>query len=206
MRLGRCRWNFRPSCCGSIETKTVSPLGGTVAVVDVRIIAASNRDLKTAVRDGAFRSDLFYRLNTMPVYLPPLWERRTDLSLLVDYFLEGFIIEFRRPVGLQTNVYSLLEKYAWPGNVRKLKSPLKRVFLLTEKSELNATDFAPHLDDETEEIGEDNVLPLKEALAHYERQYLRHALEQTGGDKAEAARLLNIPLRTFCRKLTKYNL
>ena len=188
-----------------IDMKTVSPLGGTETLVDVRIIAASNRDLKTAVRDGAFRSDLFYRLNTLPVYLPPLRERRTDISSLIDYFLGGFIIEFQRSVGLETDVYPVLERYPWPGNVRELKSLLKRVFLLTEKSELNATDFAPHLDDETE-ISEDTLLPLEEALAHYERQYLCQTLEQTGGDKDEAARLLGLPRSTLYRRLAKYGL
>ena len=119
--------------------------------------------MKTAVRDGAFRADLFYRLNILPVYLPPLRERRTDISSLTDYFLEGFIIEFQRSIGLETDVYPLLEGYPWPGNVRELKSLLKRVFLLTEKSMLNATDFAPHLDDETD-ISEDTLLPLERGV------------------------------------------
>ena len=188
-----------------IDMKTVSPLGGVETLVDVRIIAASNRDLKTAVRDGVFRSDLFHRLNTLPVYLPPLRERRTDISALVDYFLGGFIIEFQRSVGLETDVYPLLEGYPWLGNVRELESLLKRVFLLTEKSKLNATDFAPHLDDETE-MSEDTLLPLEEALERYERQYLCHVLERTGGDKEEAARLLDLPRSTLYRRLTKYRL
>ncbi len=188
-----------------VDMKSITPLGGTKMLVDVRIIAASNRDLKTAVRDGVFRQDLFYRLNTLPVYLPPLRERRTDISSLADYFLGGFIIEFQRSIGLETDVYPLLEKYPWPGNVRELKSLLKRVFLLTEKSELNATDFTPHLDDETE-MSDDTLLPLEEALARYERQYLCQTLEQTGGDKDEAARLLGLPRSTLYRRLAKYGL
>ncbi len=188
-----------------IDMKTVSPLGGTEILVDVRIIAASNRDLKTAVRDGAFRSDLFYRLNTLPVYLPPLQERRTDIPTLVDYFLGEFISDFQRAVGLETEVYPLLERYPWPGNVRELKSLLKRVFLLTEKSKLNATDFAPHLSDETE-MGDDTLLPLEEALERYEQQYLCHALERAGGNKEEAARLLDLPRSTLYRRLAKYGL
>ena len=185
--------------------KTVSPLGGTETLIDVRIIAASNRGLKTAVRDSAFRADLFYRLNILPVYLPPLRERRTDISSLIDYFLEGFIIEFQRSIELETDVYPLLEGYPWPGNVRELKSLLKRVFLLTEKSKLDATDFAPHLDDEID-ISEDTFLPLNEALAHDERQYLCHVLERVGGNKVEAARLLGLPRSTLYRKLAKYRL
>ena len=203
--IGEIPLEFQAKLLRIIDMKTVSPLGGTETLVDVRIIAASNRDLKTAVRDGAFRSDLFYRLNTLPVYLPPLRERRTDISSLIDYFLGGFIIEFQRSIGLETDVYPLLEGYPWPGNVRELKSLLKRVFLLTEKSELNATDFAPHLDDETE-ISDDTLLPLEEALARYERQYLCQVLERVGGNKAEAARLLNISRQTLYRRLTDYNL
>ena len=143
--IGEIPLEFQAKLLRIIDVKTVSPLGGTETLVDVRIIAASNRDLKRAARDGVFRSDLFYRLNTMPVYLPPLRERRTDISSLIDYFLGGFISDFQRSVGLETDVYSLLEGYPWRGNVRELKSLLKRVFLLTEKSKLDATDFAPHL-------------------------------------------------------------
>lgn len=203
--IGEIPLEFQAKLLRIIDMKTISPLGGTETLVDVRIIAASNRDLKTAARDGVFRSDLFYRLNTLSVYLPPLRERRTDISSLIDYFLGGFIIEFQRSIGLETDVYPLLEGYPWRGNVRELKSLLKRVFLLTEQSKLNATDFAPHLDDETE-ISEDTLLPLEEALARYERQYLCQALEQTGGDKDEAARLLGLPRSTLYRRLAKYGL
>ena len=203
--IGEIPLEFQAKLLRAIDMKTVSPLGGTETLVDVRIIAASNRDLKTAIRDGVFRSDLFHRLNTLPVYLPPLRERRTDISALVDYFLGGFIIEFQRSVGLETDVYPLLERYPWPGNVRELESMLKRVFLLTEKSQLNATDFAPHLDDEIE-MGDDTLLPLEEALARYERQYLCQVLERAGGNKAEAARLLNISRQTLYRRLADYNL
>ena len=203
--IGEIPLEFQAKLLRTIDTKTVSPLGGTETLVDVRIIAGSNRDLKTAVRDGVFRSDLFYRLNTMPVYLPPLRERRTDISSLIDYFLGGFIVEFQRSIGLETDVYPLLEGYPWRGNVRELKSLLKRVFLLTEKAKLNATDFAPHLDNETEISGA-TLLPLDEALERYERQYLCQALERTRGDKDEAAHLLDLPRSTFYRRLAKYGL
>ena len=89
--------------------------------------------------------------------------------------------------------------------MRELESLLKRVFLLTEKSQLNATDFAPHLDDETE-MSEDTLLPLEEALERYEGQYLCHALERAGGNKEEAARLLDLPRSTLYRRLAKYGL
>ena len=203
--IGEIPLEFQAKLLRAIDMKTVSPLGGTEILVDVRIIAASNRDLKTAVRDGVFRSDLFYRLNTLPVYLPPLRERRTDISALVDYFLGEFISDFQRSVGLETDVYPLLERYPWPGNVRELKSLLKRVFLLTEQSKLNATDFAPYLDDETD-TSEDTLLPLDEALERYEGQYLCQTLERTGGNKEEAARLLELPRSTLYRKLVKYGL
>ena len=203
--IGEIPLDFQAKLLRIIDMKTVSPLGGTETLVDVRIIAASNRDLKIAVRDGVFRSDLFYRLNTMPVYLPPLRERRTDISSLIDYFLGGFISDFQRSVGLETDVYPLLEGYPWRGNVRELKSLLKRVFLLTEKSKLDATDFAPYLDAETE-MSDDTLLPLEKALARYERQYLCQALERTGGDKDEAARLLDLPRSTLYRRLAKYGL
>ena len=188
-----------------IDTKIVLPLGGIETLVDVRIIAASNRDLKTAVCSGVFRADLFYRLNTIPVHLPPLRERRTDIPLLIDYFLKEFTADFQRSIELKADVYSLLKEYAWPGNVRELKSLLKRVFLMTEQSQLNAIDVAPYLDDETE-MGEGTLLPLRDVLARCERQYLCYALERANGNKAEASRILDVDERTFYRRLAKYNL
>jgi len=98
-----------------------------------------------------------------------------------------------------------LEGYPWPGNVRELKSLLKRVFLLTEKSRLNATDFIPHLDDEIE-ISEDTLLSLEDALECYERQYICHVLERVGGNRVEALRLLELSRSTLYRKLAKYRL
>ena len=203
--IGELPLEFQAKLLRVIDMKTVLPLGGTETLVDVRIIAASNRDLRTAVRDGVFRPDLFHRLNIMPVYLPPLRERRADISTLVDHFLEKFISDFQQSVGLETDVYPLLESYSWPGNVRELESLLKRVFLLTEKPMLNATDFAPHLDDATE-MSEAPLLPLAAAMACYERQYLCQVLERTGGNKTEAAHLLGLPRSTLYRRLTKYDL
>ena len=203
--IGELPLEFQAKLLRVIDMKAVSPLGGTETLVDVRIIAASNRDLRTAVRDGVFRPDLFHRLNIMPVYLPPLRERRADISTLVDYFLEKFISDFQQSVGLETDVYPLLESYSWPGNVRELESLLKRVFLLTEKPMLNATDFAPHLDDATK-MSEASLLPLEAAMACYERQHLCQVLERTAGNKKEAAHLLDLPRSTLYRKLAKYEL
>lgn len=203
--IGEIPLEIQAKLLRAVETKVVTPLGGAPVKVDVRIIASTNRDLKEMVHRGAFRVDLFYRLTGVTIRLPPLRERREDIACLTDYFLKRYTVLSERAVRLSPDAYALLKAHSWPGNVRELESLLQRVLLLTEKSVLDAVDFACYLDMDTSTEGNE-LLPLQEALERYERQYLCQVLVQTHGDKACAARLLGIDLSTLYRKLAKYDI
>ena len=218
-----------------LDDGVITPIGATASKkVDIRVVAATNADILAKVDAGLFRSDLYYRLAGMMIWIPPLRERTEDIPLIVEYYLSESAAQMGVPIPpLTPEAAAVLEGYAFPGNVRELIHIIEFAVIVSdgetiqpkhlrfrsshadmltppttgidEASPSNATDSEYHLDDETE-MSEDTLLPLEEALERYEGRYLCHALERTSGNKAEAARLLNIPRRTFYRKLAKYNL
>lgn len=218
-----------------LDDGVITPIGATKGKkVDIRVIAATNADILAKADAGLFRLDLYYRLAGMMIWIRPLRERREDILLIAEYYLSEFAAQMGVPIPpLTSEAEAALEGYAFPGNVRELiniiefavivsdgeaiqpkhlrfLSPHTNVLTPTvtgidEASPLNATDFAADLDDETD-MNENTFLPLGEAVARYERLYLCHALERADGNKAEAARLLDISRQTLYRRLTDYNL
>lgn len=218
-----------------LDDNVITPVGATVGkTADIRVIAATNTDLQAKVEAGLFRSDLYNRLEGVVIWIPPLRERTGDVSLIAEYYLSQSATQMKvRTPSLTPEAAVALEVYTFPGNVRELIHIIERAVIesngedihpkhlhfrsshvgvpsssvtqINEPSPLNARDSVPHLDDETD-MRAVPFLPLNEALMRYERQYLSQALEWTGGNRAEAARLLSIPQRTFYRKLSKYNL
>ncbi|WP_297055856.1 sigma-54 dependent transcriptional regulator [Thermosulfurimonas sp.] len=195
-----------------VEYKTFTPLGSSQEVqVDVRIISATNRDLEEEVREGRFREDLYFRLNVLSVHLPPLRERREDIPLLVQHFLEKYSQKMGKS-GLGISDYALraLMEYDFPGNVRELENIIERSvalesgpLILPETLTLRpgrrkSEDFSVELPPEG--------LDLEAFLARVEKGLLRQALERTGGRKEEAARLLKLSPRSFRYRLQKYQL
>ncbi|HFC97666.1 MAG TPA: sigma-54-dependent Fis family transcriptional regulator [Thermosulfurimonas dismutans] len=195
-----------------VEYKTFTPLGSSQEVqVDVRIISATNRDLEEEVREGRFREDLYFRLNVLSVHLPPLRERREDIPLLVQHFLEKYSRKMGKS-GLGISDYALkaLMEYDFPGNVRELENIIERSvalesgpLILPETLTLRpgrrkSQDFSVELPPEG--------LDLEAFLARVEMGLLRQALERTGGRKEEAARLLKLSPRSFRYRLQKYRL
>ena len=189
----------------AIQEKEVTPLGSTRPVrVDVRIIAATNRDLEQAVRSGTFRTDLFYRLNVVPIHLPPLRERRQDIPLLVEHFVQ----EFGRAYGVEPKrvtavALERLVSYAWPGNIRELQNAIERAFALSGEPEITPRNLPPALlqrDSEPSGAGTAEPLPLEEL----EKRSIVAALERSAGNKNEASRLLGIDRQRLYRKLEKY--
>jgi DNA-binding NtrC family response regulator len=192
----------------AIQEKEVTPLGSTRPVrVDVRIIAATNRNLEDAVRDGTFRTDLFYRLNVVPIHLPPLRERREDIPLLVERFTEDFSRVYGvEPKRVTPAAMERIVQYAWPGNIRELQNAIERAFALSSEPEITLKDLPPAVL-RAEEPGPeaDSViepLPLEEI----EKRNIMAALQRTGGNKNEAARLLGIDRQRLYRKIEKYGL
>jgi two-component system response regulator AtoC len=175
-----------------LEERTFKRVGGLADIrVDVRVVAATNRDLEDQVEAGRFREDLFYRLQVMPVVLPPLRERTGDIPLLVKYFIERYNREFRKQVrGLVPEAQTLLNHYRWPGNVRELRNAIERAMLLADRAWLGVDDFAT-LSRSTSSTPF-RLPPEGVNLEAVERQLLVQALERAGGNQTQAGYLLGI--------------
>jgi two-component system, NtrC family, response regulator PilR len=194
----------------AIQERTIRRVGDTRDVhVDVRLIAASNRDLAGAVAEGALREDLFYRLNVIPIHLPPLRERRDDIPLLVDYFLRKLAKETGKDVrGISADALAALEQYRWPGNIRELQNAIERAIVLGTGPTLEVAALPGELlrpartSDATLEIPPEG-LDLEATLDGIEQRLLRAALERCGGVQTRAAELLKMSFRQFRYKLQK---
>ncbi len=191
----------------AIQEKEVTPLGSTKPVrVDVRLIAATNRDLNDAVRLGRLRSDLFYRLNVVSIAMPPLRERRDDIPALVQHFVSEFSQAYGvEPKRVTPEAMRVLLDHQWPGNIRELQNTIERAFALSSHPEITVSDLPEGLlapqSQEPSDQGE-GVIPLEDL----ERRNIALALRRTHGNKNEAARILGIDRQRLYRKIQKYNL
>lgn len=195
-----------------LQEKIIERVGGALSIpVDARIIAATNKDLATAVKDGSFREDLFYRLNVIPIHVPPLIHRRSDIPLLINFFLD----KFQRGKKLQIQGFSpgamdALLQHDWPGNVRELENLIKRMIILSENSMVTLEDLPDHFQKEssiplisTEPYPIHKGMTLSDAVKDYENKLIVSALEKSDGVKAQAARILNIKRTTLVEKIKK---
>lgn len=168
--------------------------------VHVRIVAATNRNLEAAITDGQFRKDLYYRLNTFNISLPPLRERIVDIQMLAEQFVAYFVLqENKRPLQLSAAVIGALKKYGWPGNIRELRNHMERAVILAEGTTIELDDLPPTLQDTAQQLP-------SYSLADVEKQHIRKILERTGQNKTKAANLLGIGLATLYRKLEEYSI
>jgi DNA-binding NtrC family response regulator len=191
-----------------IQEKEFTPLGASRPIkVDVRIIAATNRDLEDEVRKGTFREDLFYRLNVVPLHLPPLRERREDIPLLIEHFIATFSTEYKvepKKVGLEA--LEQLVKYPWPGNIRELQNMIERMFALSRSNEITLADLpGPIAGFEEKPLNFQELTELP-TLEDMEKSLITAALRKSHGNKNEAARLLAIDRQRLYRKIEKYGL
>jgi DNA-binding NtrC family response regulator len=190
----------------AVEQREVTPLGSSLPVpVDVRIIAATNRDLEVESRAGRFRTDLYYRLNVVHLELPPLRTRPEDVALLIDHFVQRYSRQYQvAPKRISAEAMERLRTYAWPGNVRQLQNAIERAFALSVADTITIDDLPPPLRDHApmDDLPGDRLPTLEEA----ERRLFATALRQSGGNKNEAARLLGIDRQRLYRKLEKYGL
>jgi DNA-binding NtrC family response regulator len=189
-----------------LEEKTFKRVGGLADIrVDVRVIAATNRNLEEEVKSGKFREDLFYRLQVMPITLPPLRERRGDVPLLAAYYIDRFNREFRKRVrGLTPAALKVVEQYQWPGNVRELRNAIERAMLLIDHEWLGADDFTTL----TRTVASTQFkLPAGGVnLEEIERQLLVQALERAKGNQTQAAQLLGINRDQVRYRMEKFGL
>ncbi len=190
-----------------LQEKEFERVGGTRTIkINVRIIAATNRNLEEAVAEERFRSDLYYRLNVFPIYLPPLREKKTDIPALADFFLEKYARENKKKiVRISTSAIDMLMSYHWPGNVRELENCIERAVLLCEGNVIHSHHLPPTLQT-AEESGSLPDTSLETAVARLEKDLITDALKHTRGNMTEAAAALSTTLRKISYKIRKYGI
>jgi len=195
-----------------LQEKTITRLGGTETVnVDVRVITATNRDLEQALEQGKFREDLYYRLNVIPIVLPPLRDRKEDIPLLIDHFIKKCCLENKMPVvTMSDEAMQMCMEYDWPGNVRELENAIENAIVLGDGERIEPaylpfglTMRKPNL---RHDFSNSSAKTYKERMEAAERVILENAIRQAGGNKSEAAKMLDISLRTMRYKIKKYDL
>jgi len=199
---------LQPKLLRALEERCVRPIGGTSELAfDVRIIAATNRDIETAVEENRFREDLYYRINVIQIDLPPLRERGTDILLLAQHFVEQFAIRSGKQVtGISNAASEKLLNYTWPGNIRELRNTIERAVVLTRYEKISVDDLPEKIRDYKTShllVGSDNpseLVPIQEV----ERRYILHVLKTVGDNKTLAARVLGLDRKTLYRKLQHY--
>ncbi len=195
------------------QEREVRRVGDTRDVkVDVRLIAASNRDLSKAMADGVLREDLYYRLNVIPIHMPPLRERLDDIPLLVSHFIARITKDVGKSVkGISPDALAILERYHWPGNIRELENVVERAIVLGSGDLLSPDSLPPHLRMPRDEQAVNVEIPpagvdLEDTLTRIENRYIRLALERSGWLQVRAAELLGLSFRQFRYKLQKHGL
>ena len=198
-----------------LEEQTFRRLGGLKDItVDLRIIAATNKNLREAVKEGAFRQDLYYRLNVIQLVVPPLRERQQDILPMANFFIEQYNIKFKRQIeGLSPEAEALLLAHDWPGNVRELRNAIERAMILEETAVITSASLPIAVRDAesavmavSAELGDEVPVSDGMSLADQERRLLVQALAKTGGNQTQAARILRITRDTLRYKMKKFNL
>jgi two-component system response regulator PilR (NtrC family) len=203
-----------------LQERKFRRLGGTEEVeADIRIIAATNRELTQMVAAGEFREDLYYRINVIPIHLPPLRERQSDIHLLAEHFLSKYTAQMQKPVtSISHEALEMLAGYGWPGNIRELENAIERAVALERSPTILPESLPPAIRGGSETLkaavaaaAGPSVLPeagfdLEQHVQHLEREYIAEALRRAGGVKVRAAELLGMSFRSFRYYMKKYNL
>ncbi len=195
-----------------LQEREFERVGGSKTIrVNVRLVAATNRDLEQMVKDGDFREDLYYRLNVIPIDLPPLRERGDDIKLLVNFFLERSMLNHKKVVSITDEAMAKLMAYPWPGNVRELENTIERIVLMGNEDGITADDMMlllPALKKNEDVVSEKpSAIPVgNKTLEELEKEALVSALKNSGGNQAEAAKALGITQRQIGYKVKKYGI
>ncbi len=196
--VGEIPLEFQPKLLRFLQEKEYRPVGaGSPRKADVRVIAATNRPLERMVREGKFREDLYHRLNVIRIDVPPLRERRSDIPLLAQHFLDQALAGAGKRLWLEPGALAEMERHQWPGNVRQLENVIRRLAALSPAGPITAQAVREALhsgEEDEEEAGE---------LSEVERRHILKVLEQTGGNKTKAAEILGIQRRTLYKKLAR---
>jgi len=190
-----------------VQERCFQRLGSALSVsCDVRLVAATNRDLERSVSEGVFREDLYYRLNVFPIYMPPLRERRTDILLIAEFFLEKFSKENRKKITrISTSAIDLLIQYHWPGNVRELQNCIERAVLICDGTSIKGVHLPPTLQ-VSESAASDKPLSLTTAVENFEKDLIIDGLKKNNGNQTKTAQFLDTSLRIINYKIHQYSI
>lgn len=210
--IGNATLGIQQKLLRAIQEERIERLGGESPIkIDVRIIAASNQDLEQGVRDGRFRQDLFYRLNVIPIHIPPLRERQEDIPLLASHFIKAFSKKINRKVtGLSEACLGKMIRYTWPGNVRELENLIERAVATTRERIITSLDFSEQAiaSDHGRKCGEETYLTLTQVVnqsaSEAEKAYLKEMLARHGGRLNRVAEQSGISVKTLYRKMQAY--
>ena len=202
--VGDLPFTLQPKILRVLQEKEFERVGGEKTIkVDVRLIAATNRNLEDLMLKGRFREDLYYRLNVVPIHMPALRERKEDILPLTEYFLNRFNNENNKDISLSSGAFKVLEGYRWPGNVRELENTIERLVVMSNGTTIEPSDLPVHLNVHS---SRENLLraSLTSGIVEIEKSSILHALEETGWVQAKAARMLGITPRQIGYKIKKY--
>lgn len=203
--VGDLDLNLQAKLLRAVQEGEIERVGGTQQIpLDVRLIVATKSNLEEAVKRGDFREDLFYRLNVIPLKLPPLRERLIDVPLLVELFIERYNRAFHKKIeGMTPRALQLLTEYSWPGNIRELENVIERLVALADGPLIDEADLPLDLSISAAEPDRSGDLPLKHALEAFERNFIVRALDRCGGSRTRAAEALGVSLSTLKYKMNK---
>ena len=206
--IGELSQSVQVKLLNVVQDREFQRLGGIAPIkCNVRLITATNKDLEKAVEDGSFREDLYYRLNVFPIYLPPLRERRTDIMLLADFFLQKYNEENNKQIRrISTPAIDLLVQYHWPGNVRELQNCIERAVLICDEDSIKSYHLPPSLQTSDSVSEHANPVSFAAAVDNFERELIIDSLKKCQGNQTKAAQLLDTSLRIINYKIAKLNI
>jgi DNA-binding NtrC family response regulator len=209
--IGELDISMQAKLLRALQEREIRRVGGTRPIrIDVRVVAATNRDLRAMVADGRFRDDLYYRINVLSIDVPPLRERRDDIPVLIDYFLRKHTRNTSRLIrGLTPDARAVMLDYAWPGNVRQLESAIERAILLAENDLITVEDLPLEVRQEARPAGEGGGFKLPTegiSFEEFERNLILQAMERTDYNITKAAKLLGLTFRTLQYRLEKFGI
>lgn len=206
--IGELEVSLQAKILRALQEKQIRRVGGTKDIdVDVRVVAATNRDLLRMVEEKRFREDLYYRLNVLSIDLPPLRERRSDIPVLIEYFLKKHTRGTDRKIKIDTDARRLLEDYAYPGNIRQLESALERAILLCENDTITVDDLPPEMTTGSRPSGSADLFKLPAEGVNFEdveRSLIMQAMDRTDNNITKSAKLLGLTFRTLQYRLEKF--
>jgi transcriptional regulator with PAS, ATPase and Fis domain len=188
-----------------LQEQEIQRIGSKAPIrVDVRVIAATNKDLKKRIEEMKFRSDLYYRLGVFPITLPPLRERNEDIGSLVDFFLNKYAHIKQKKMELRPEAMNVLSGYLWPGNVRELENVIERLVIISKRDSITLEDLPKELWDNPSTNAQ--AKHLSEAIQEFKKNMIMQTLASAGGKKSRAAEMLGLPRSNFSRMLKSLNL